>query len=392
MTEPVTPGSSSNKRPKKKATRSSSPRGSTGQLPAARPASTKQPITKPAPYVVVKAESRSSSPSASPTAQKRQPAPQPREAALQRSKSQRQKRKRQRPSNRGLWISLGGTVVAVAAVIILFIFLGRSAQNTSGAYPVTAVDPTVLKQITTVDPSVLASVGTGQGQTKPTKLNGASPLTGPNGKPEVFYYGAEYCPYCAAERWALIVALSRFGTLSNLHQTTSSPSDVYASTNTFSFYQSSYTSQYLDFVPLEVESYQNVSLQTPTAAEQQLINQYNSGGSFPFVDVANQYTVVGASYSPQVLSNMTWQQIASSLSDSQSAVAQNVLGTANYLTAAMCQATNQQPASICQAAPIPQVQQALNSSTGDTGTPGSLLSAPVAAFRVSALERRLNAA
>jgi hypothetical protein len=389
MTEPVTPRSSSEKRSKKKATLSSSPKQSTDQSPAARSASTKPPVTKPAPYVVVKAESRPSSPSSSSATQKREPARQPREAevAFQRSKAQRQKRKRQRASNRGLWLSIGGTVVAVAAVIILFILLGRSGASPSGAYPVTAIDPTVLKQITTVDPSVLASVGTGQGQTKPTKLSGASPLTGPSGKPEVFYYGAEYCPYCAAERWALIVALSRFGTFGNLHQTTSSSTDVYPSTNTFSFYQSSYTSQYLDFVPLEVEGYQGVSLQTPTSAEQQVVNQYNAGGSFPFVDVANQYTVVGASYSPQVLANMTWQQIASSLSDAQSSVAQNILGAANYLTAAMCQATSEQPASVCQAVPIPQVQQALGSSTGNTGTPGSLLSTPAAAFRASAIER-----
>ena len=38
-----------------------------------------------------------------------------------------------------------------------------------------------------------------------------------NGKPEILYIGAEFCPYCAAERWAIAVALSRFGTLSPLH-------------------------------------------------------------------------------------------------------------------------------------------------------------------------------
>jgi len=32
----------------------------------------------------------------------------------------------------------------------------------------------------------------------------------------VVYIGAEYCPYCAVERWPLIVALNRFGTLTNL--------------------------------------------------------------------------------------------------------------------------------------------------------------------------------
>lgn len=281
-------------------------------------------------------------------------------------------------------------MIAVAGIIALFFVLGRqsSNSNTSGAYPVTAADPTVVKEVTSVAPSVLAQVGSGSGKvlSKPTKLSGASMLTGPTGKPEVFYYGAEYCPYCAAERWALVVALSRFGTFSNLSQTTSSSTDVYPSTHTFSFYHSSFTSQYIDFVPLEVESYQGVALQTPTAAQQQIINQYNAGQSFPFISFANRYTISGASYDPQVLSNLDWQTIAGALSNPQSPIAQSILGTANYMTAAICEATNQQPASVCQAAPIPQLQQSLTASTGNTGPLGNYLATQAA--EMPATERR----
>lgn len=220
-----------------------------------------------------------------------------------------------------------------------------------------------------MNPSVLATVGAGSGQVKnpPPKLNGASPLTGANGKPQVFYQGAEYCPFCAAQRWSLIVALSRFGTFSNLSQIRSSSSDVYPNTATFSFYGSTYTSQYIDFAALEEQSYPGVALQTPTAGQQQLISKYNPQGSFPFIDFANQYSVIGASYDPQVLNNLDWQAIANALANPQSPIAQGILGTANYMTAAICQATNQQPASVCQAAPIPQVEQSLNGTTGNTG-------------------------
>ncbi len=38
------------------------------------------------------------------------------------------------------------------------------------------------------------------------------------GKPEVLFVGAEFCPFCAAERWPLIVALSRFGHFSTAPQ------------------------------------------------------------------------------------------------------------------------------------------------------------------------------
>ena len=37
-----------------------------------------------------------------------------------------------------------------------------------------------------------------------------------DGKPEVLYVATEFCPYCVANSWALIVALSRFGEFSGL--------------------------------------------------------------------------------------------------------------------------------------------------------------------------------
>ena len=43
--------------------------------------------------------------------------------------------------------------------------------------------------------------------------------------PVVFFYGAEFAPYAAAERWPLILALSRFGTFSQLGLMQSSRDD-----------------------------------------------------------------------------------------------------------------------------------------------------------------------
>jgi hypothetical protein len=276
-------------------------------------------------------------------------------------------------------------LVAVGVIIgVFFLLAHQSSTSTSHMYPSAPADPAVVQMVTTVNPSVLAAVGTGSGkvQTRPTRLSGAPPLTGPNGKPQVFYQGADYCPYCAAQRWPLIVALSRFGTFSNLSQIRSSPTDVYPNTATFSFSGSSYTSQYVDFVALEEQSYPGVTVQTPTAAQQQLINKYNPEGSFPFIDFANQYSMIGASYDPQVLSNLDWQAVASALSNPQSPIAQSILGTANYFTAAICQATNQQPASVCQAAPIPQVEQSLNGSA-NTGASGGFQPFLAAGLRLS---------
>jgi thiol-disulfide isomerase/thioredoxin len=270
-----------------------------------------------------------------------------------------------------LWITLGTTLVAIAVIIGVFIYISSRSSSSSNAYPTTPADPAIVQQVTSVNPSVLAAVGTGSGKVVniPKKVSDSPPLLkSPTGKPEVFYLGGEFCPFCAADRWSMVVALSRFGTFHNLRQTSSSPTDVYPNTPTFSFYQSSYTSQYVDFVPVEGQSYQGVTLQQLTPEQQQLVNTYDPGGSIPFIDIANRYTVSGASYDPQVLSNQSAQSIAKALSNPQSPIAQSILGTANYLTAAICKATNQQPASVCATAPIPQVEQALNNASGSNGT------------------------
>lgn len=321
-----------------------------------------------------------------PAARRRAEQLQQRQASTQRStQKQRSKRKVERKRNRDLWYVLGFVVIAVAIVIGVFIYIGsRPSSSIPAPKPASS---SVVNEVTNVPASTLAAVGSGSSQVQNpfTPIKNGPPLVGPNGHPEVFYYGAEYCPYCAAERWGIIVALSRFGTFHNLSQITSSSTDAYPSTATFSFYKSSYTSQYVDFVPLEVESQQGVALQVPTPAQQQIINTYNSGGSFPFVDVANKYTLVGASYDPQLLQNLDAQTIASSLSNPNTAISQAILGTANYLTAAICESTNQQPTSVCNAAPIPAIQKTLGGSSGSNkgSSTGMIPSAPVALIRPS---------
>ncbi|HEY3879299.1 MAG TPA: DUF929 family protein, partial [Trebonia sp.] len=181
-------------------------------------------------------------------------------------------------------------------------------------------------------------------------------------KPEMLYIGAEYCPYCAAERWGMIVALSRFGTFKGLATIRSAErngagtAEPFPLTATFTFVNASYTSKYLTFT--SVEELTNIPdkatggytpLQTPTAAQQALIQKYDAAnqGAIPFIDYGNKFMSVGASYNPGVLSGLSWTQIAGDLSTPSSAVAQGVLGTANYATAAICGLTGDQPATAC---------------------------------------------
>jgi len=260
-----------------------------------------------------------------------------------------------------------GSVVVVLAIVVAFVVIKlntKAASDNSPNGPTGAALASVVTNVTSVPASTLDTVGTGGGSVTapPTTISGTA-LTA-NGKPEVLYMGAEYCPYCAAERWAMIVALSRFGTFSGLATVHSAAAngagnaEPYPNTPTWTFVHATYTSKYLTFSSVEEQT--NIpdsatgtytTLQTPTKAQEALVTKYDSssGGAIPFVDFGNKYLISGASYSPQVLAGLSWPTIASDLSNPNSAVAKAVDGTANYITAAICQLTGNQPASACTA-------------------------------------------
>jgi thiol-disulfide isomerase/thioredoxin len=273
----------------------------------------------------------------------------------------------------------GGAIVVVVAVVLALVLVKLNAKSGTAASasegPTGASLTSLVNQVTGVPSSTLDTVGGGSIDPADvgagTTSNGSylAPVTGTTltsgGKPEFLYIGAEYCPYCAAERWAMIVALSRFGTFSGLSTIHSSSTDTPSNVPTFTFYGSTYTSKYLSFSSVEETknyrignststSVNYVTLQTPTTAQQALITQYDpgtngQGGSIPFIDIGNKYVEVGnlAGYGPTNLSGLTWSQIGADLSNPSSAVAKGIDGSANYLTAAICKLTGNQPASAC---------------------------------------------
>ncbi|HEU0003088.1 MAG TPA: DUF929 family protein [Ktedonobacteraceae bacterium] len=317
------------------------------------------------------------------------------------TESRRKPTRRRRGWNQSYMI---GIVLALIAVIIVaFVFISRQP---SGAAAPTPTSSQVFNAVTKVDPNILSVVNTGKLQNPLKAIQGSPPaLTGPTGKPAFLYMGSEWCPYCAAQRWAMVVALSRFGTFSQLYQTTSSSSDVFPNTPTFSFYpklykEPLYTSQYIDFMPVEEQG--NVkdssgaypTLQTPTAEQQKLFLTYDAppyidaagAGSIPFVDIANKFVVIGlaSGYSPQDLAGMQWSDIANSLADTSSTVSQHILGSANYLTAGICIATNQQPGSVCSTDVIQNIEKTLTKTAqGAHGTQIALNGALEADLRKS---------
>jgi Domain of unknown function (DUF929) len=274
----------------------------------------------------------------------------------------------------------GGSILAVIIVVLAFVLIKINHNTKTPPFasngPTGAALTTVTKDVAGMPQSVLDKVGGGgvnADQFIPaTEISAAAqaigsyfatvngtPLTS-GGKPEVLYLGAEYCPYCGAERWPMITALSRFGTFTGLKTIHSSSTDAYPNTPSWTFYGSKYTSKYIAFTPVEETTNERqgnaastsvpyVTLQTPTNAQIQVEETYDQGGSIPFIDIGGKYVEVGnlGPYGPQDLQGKTWAQVATAMSQPTSTIAKDADGNANYLTAAICKLTNNQPATAC---------------------------------------------
>jgi hypothetical protein len=261
-------------------------------------------------------------------------------------------------SNRTSWIVAALVVViGVAAVVAV----SSGSHEGASEQPASAA---LVKEVTSIPANVYDTVGKGTAQPAPTPVDAAA-LTN-DGKPEILYIGAEYCPYCATERWAMVAALSRFGTFTNLQSTHSSSTDVFPNTQTFSFHGATYTSRWIAFTGVETQTNQRVgdgygTLETPTSAQQEILDTYDrapyvgtgsSSGGIPFIDFGGKFLVSGATYDPSVLQGKSAQQIADALRDPTSTIAQGAVGAANTMTAAICMLTHNQPASVCTSAAI----------------------------------------
>lgn len=270
---------------------------------------------------------------------------------------------RKRETRRKL-LGIGGVVVLVAVIVVVMVVVAGGKKDNKKNSTVTAVAPAAaVQQVTTVPAGDLAKGDASKVTALPKKVSGSA-LTF-DSKPGLLYFGAEYCPFCAAERWPLVVAMSRFGTWSNLGQTTSASQDVFPSTPTFSFVGAKFSSQYLGFSSVETETNQLVNgsytkLQTPTSQQTELLSKYDAKGSIPFVDYGNKFVTVGASYDPSVLKGKSFDEIAAAVADPASEIGKSVLGTANVMTAAICESTGGKPGAVCDAADIKKLRGTLN--------------------------------
>jgi hypothetical protein len=293
----------------------------------------------------------------------------------QRRRGQTQLDRMLRPWWQTPWVIGGGGLTAVVVIVLIVLLVLRASSPPTNVQGIgQAVPASVLSKVTNPSASVVSAVGGGGSQvTNSTNAAGNlvrvssshATLTS-GGKPEIVYYGGEFCPYCGAERWAIVMALSRFGSFSGLEQMASTANDVFPNTHTFTFLNASYTSSSLAFSSTEAFDRNDNPLQQPSTQVNQILQTYQqppyqSSPGIPFLDIANRFTIYAVQYSPGVLQGLTWQQIANDLSNPNSPVTQAIVGSASYLTAAICLTTGNTPSSVCSTPTIQSLATKLSS-------------------------------
>ncbi|MDE1768225.1 MAG: DUF929 family protein [Candidatus Micrarchaeota archaeon] len=256
-------------------------------------------------------------------------------------------------------------VIIVLIIVILVIYLPSTKNNNVIESQVgNPVPQSVINQLM-IPNSVSNKIGIGGVSEFPLKANSTVRLVN-NSKPEVLYIGAEYCPYCAITRWGMIIALLKFGTFTNLHYMASNATDVFPDTPTFTFYNSTYQSNYITFISVEQTTRNhNVNLQTPTASEQSIYSFYDlnnpqlpstARGGIPFIDFGNVSIQAGSPEFPVALEGQTWNSTIANLTKTNSSVSQALVGSADVFTAAICQMTNNTPSDVCNQPYVSSIQ------------------------------------
>jgi hypothetical protein len=272
-------------------------------------------------------------------------------------------------------------LVVVVVVVMVAIKLTSSSGPTAGSHQaIRPASSALVRELSTVPTSVFDTVGVGIPSQfagdAPIVVSGQPELTLNGRTPSMMYLGAEYCPFCAAERWSMAVALSRFGTWSGLDTTASGLMD--GDFSTLSFRDAKLTSRYINFVPIETCT--NVvdpsatgcngykPLRRPSQSEQAVLNKYagpafvpanTQGIDFPYIDVDNKVLYSGATYEPTVLTGLSQAQIASELTDPTNMVTQSIIGASNYIAASICASTRGAPGDVCESSGVQKAEAAL---------------------------------
>jgi hypothetical protein len=251
----------------------------------------------------------------------------------------------------GIWAVVFVIVVVICLVVVSSLGGVGTPSGSSSPASGTTVSPAILSRLQSIPLKTLVGAPGGGLDVRPAGIR--DPRLTSGGKPELLYIGAEFCPVCATERWAMYVALSKFGTF------VPQPGEIHSALRdgdiqTLTFYRTKFVSRYLTFTPVETttnepEGDYYVNLQKPTATQLQLWKSH-TGESFPWLDFGGVKELSSAQYDPSELEGMTFDGIASQIGDNSTVVGADVDASAKVLIQTICSTlTSNKPQAVCKA-------------------------------------------
>ncbi len=279
-----------------------------------------------------------------------------------------------RPQRNLYTATTAGGLAAVAIIAILLVsILGGKGSHTGGESSHTAplakgaywLSAAALSELDSVPVSLLlknAAAANASQVTPPEMLPPDAPRISSNGRPEIIYIGTPFCASCAGERWALVIALSKFGAFKNLSGTT--PADIHPGGPTFSFYGATYTSKYLSFVtdeqsPVSANHSAGVYEGSLTLSEREHnimtawdVTPYaTQSDSVPFLYIGGKFLLSGFQYDASTIWQLSFQALAKMMTSGTTAVSKHMEAAAGFLIGDFCALSHEQPAPVCSQVP-----------------------------------------
>ena len=163
------------------------------------------------------------------------------------------------------------------------------------------------------------------------------PLKRPGGRSLVYFMGAGFCPFCAAERWAIVKALEQFGSWEGLAEDKSAGHDEkYLNVPTFSLARAKYSSGMIEFAGKETADRNFEPLQELDDDDYEVLDMYNPDQMIPFLLIDGQYMQVGAGFSPELIQNMSHQQVHKEIDSPNSTIGKAIRAEIDNIAALVC--------------------------------------------------------
>lgn len=220
-------------------------------------------------------------------------------------------------------------LAAIFGVVAILVSLGYALNRAAGD----------------ISTAVASSLGPTTADVPPSTSTGYRTITEPlraGRKPQVLMVGTLYCASCAAERWALVKALGRFGTWSNLKASTNG-----AGIPTFDLVSAGYSSWYISLTLRDTAGLDGRPLQRLSRQQRSLLQQYDPSGAMPLL-IVGRYALVGAGVSPTGLNGRSFKAVQGALMRNRRVgYTAAINARANLITAMLCTQTKERPRVFC---------------------------------------------